>query len=257
MIPLLAAAATRLFTVYFFAGCIATLVCGLFISPIIGSLFVDGYKDLGKKKGDFNTRIGSSIHALFTFLSAVYLLFIEQKLWEDKLFSPSRLAEIELELSLGYFCGDYVLVLLDPVMRVDKGSLAHHFVSATGTAISLYLRQMVFFVVYRHTNELSTIPVNLFVVLQMLKRPHGKFYIVVSIAMVITFFLCRIVVIPIHWVWMCNAYMDPKVADIHISIICWSFVVYPAFDILNIYWFTKMLRGMFKAISKFTKSARE
>ena len=253
MMQWLSNAASSLFTVYVLAGCVATLVCGLVISPIIGSLFVDGYKDLGKKKGDFNTRIGSSIHASFTFLSAVYLLLVDQKLWEDRLFSPSRRAEQVLEISLGYFYGDYILVLLDPVMRVDKGNLAHHFVSASGTAISLYLRQMVFYVVYRHTNELSTNVVNLFVVLHMLKRPHGKFYIVVSVTMVATFFLCRIAVIPIHWVWMYNSYMDPRMANIHISIYCWAFVVYPAFDLLNIYWFGKMLRGMFKAISKFTK----
>ena len=257
MMQLLSTAATNLFTVYVLAGCIATLVCGLLISPIIGSLFVDGYKDLGKKKGDFNTRIGSSIHAFFTCFAAVYLLLTDQRLWEDKLFSPSRRAEQMLEISLGYFCGDYILVLLDPVMRVDKGNLAHHFVSASGIAISLYLQQMVFFVVYRYTNELSTIVVNLFVVLHMLKRPHGKFYIIVSVTMVTTFFLCRVTVIPVHWVWMYNAFMDPNAAHIHISIYCWAFVVYPVFDMLNIYWFYKMLRGMFKAISKFIKSAQE
>ena len=257
MLQFLSTAATNLLTAYFLVGFIPTLVFGLILSPLIGTIFVDGYKDLGKKKGDFNTRIGSSVHAFFTSCAAAYLLLTEQTLWEDKLFSPSRKSEQMLEISLGYFCGDYILVLLDPVMRVDKANLAHHFVSASGISISLYLKQMVFFVVYRYINELSTTVVNLFVVLHMLKRPQGAFYITVSITMVVTFFLCRIVLIPVHWVWVYNALLDPQVANVHISIYCWAFVVYPAFDILNIYWFYKMLRGMFKAISKFSKSAQE
>lgn len=236
-------------TLWFGVGFFSTLLCSIWLSPHLGTKYLEGYKDLGAKKGDFNTRLASSIHAFTTFSFAAGLLLLDPRVSEDKLKSPSRISECVMEYSLGYFFADYLLVLSDPVMRRDLGNHAHHFVSFTGTALSRYLGHMVFFVVYRYVNELSTVFVNMFAVLHALHMTHTRKYLFVSSAMVVIFFFCRIVIIPLHWSWIYNEFSNLQ-KYVHYTIKWYVFLVYPTFDVLNIVWFRKMIKGMVKLLRK-------
>ena len=244
-----------LLTNWFWIGLVSTLLCGLVISPVLASLFVEGYNSLGIKKADFNTRLGSTVHALIVGLCGLYVL-TDPVSFGDKLHSPSRLAECVLQLSLGYFTADYILILLDPQMRKDKGSHAHHFVSFTGVAVSLYYKSLVFFVLYRLINEFSTPFVNLFLILNNLKKTKGRLYLFASGSMMIMFFLCRLVPMPLHWYWIydmfhySNVFSDP---DVNLYVAWYIFLVYPTYDLLNIYWFWKMFKGFIKFLSKGSK----
>ena len=255
IIPVLFQAFERICTLWFVVGLVSTFLCSFLLTPYLGQ-YIRGYKDLGSKKGDFNTRIGSSIHAFTTFSFSLYLLLFDPRVTEDKVGSPSRISECVMEYSCGYFIADYVLVLIDPVMRYDLSNHAHHFVSFSGTALSRYLRHMVFFVIYRYVNEISTVFVNMFSVLHTLHMQNTTLYFIVSSTMVVTFFFCRILLIPVHWVLIYTEFTNIQ-QNVAYTIKWYTFVVYPTFDVLNIIWFSKMVRGMKKLLKKRWKTGKE
>ena len=237
-------------TNWFWIGLVSTLLCGLVISPVLASLFVEGYNSLGTKKADFNTRLGSTVHAVIGAVTGLYLM-LDPTIYIDKVNSHSLFGEHMLEMSTGYFIADYVLILLDPEMRKVVGNHIHHLVSLTGTALSRYYRLMVFFVTYRYINEFSTPIVNLFTVQITLKKNKGPLFVFTSTSMVIVFFLCRIVLIPLHWKWIYEVYRYAKIPSYGVSsrILVWYiFLVYPTFDLLNLFWLRKMVLGYVKMI---------
>lgn len=228
-------------------GFLVTIFIPLFIAPWVGNTFLPTkYPKLEKKQSLFRSLFASTLHAIVITSIIIYLLWTEA-LGPTLIFSKSPYGLAVMQFSLGYFIGDTTICLLDKHLRKDKSMLTHHVVGMIGISLSLYCQgRFMFFVLVRELSEFSTPNVNLFCVLMMLDKRESKLFLVNSLLMVATFFLCRIA--PFLWVWrdLITALLDPLSVIVPIHLRVWTVMNSIALDALNILWFWKMLRGTIK-----------
>lgn len=228
-----------------FVSAAFTLLCCLVISPQLSLRLVKAYSTV-KRKDHWDTLLTSTIHALVSaFLS---LLVVFGGYIEDYVLSKSPLGFLTLQISLGYFVGDFFVVVISEHLRRDVGVIGHHLASGAGIFLSLYFEgHMMFFPVYRLIGELSTPFVNLRWILQETQTPKSsKWFIVAAVGMTVTFFISRIAPIPWHWMVTISTVTDEAsfVVPFHFRLwLCGSFVV---LDLLNLYWMYKIVKGIVK-----------
>ena len=226
------------------------------MSPAIAQKFIPNeYSKLGKKKSYFLTLPSSTVHAVFVTITTYYLIITGGM--SNMFVSESKLGFFQLQCSLGYFLADFIFCCFDKDLRQDKASLAHHITAMLGAFFALYMQGVLMFVVVvRFISELSTPFLNLFWLLMMLDKKESRLFLITSVAMVITFFLCRVA--PMYWLWkvLLTTLLDPRSAIAPLSLRVWSFFTYLIFDVLNIIWFWKMLKGSVKLFMKVTKKSK-
>ena len=241
-----------LFTPAFLMSFIVTLVLPLVLSPLACGILVPQSKNVpANRQTHFHTLSSSTVHAVVASVLAVYLL-VSGTLGPTHVFSKSSVGFATMQLSLGYFTGDFIVSLLDPVLRSDVGSIIHHLAGITSISIGLvHQGKLMFFIVYRLISELSTPMVNLRWFHYQLDNKNSCGYSFASLSMMITFFLFRIVPIPWHWIVLIQTLNDPLcpiVVELQWRI--WIVGIYIVFDVLNLYWFSKMIKGAMKVYSR-------
>lgn len=197
----------------------------------------------------------STIHAIISALLTSYLLAFGL-MGSNRVFSKSPLGFTTMQISLGYFVGDLIVGLLDPKLRADGMGMIHHIAGIVGLTLGLFYQgKFMFFVVYRLIAECSTPFVNLHHILYNLERKDGSLYVVGGIGMLITFILCRIIVIPWHWYEILTVVVTEEAALlVPLFFRVWLGGNYLVFDILNIYWCYKIMRGALKLFKTKRKS---
>lgn len=226
---------------------ITTLICCHVVSPMLSNMFVSAYKSV-KHRDHWNTLFGSTVHAMVSLL--LMLIVVGGGFIENYVVSKSSLGFFTLQISLGYFLGDFFLVIASPSLRKDIGLLAHHLTSMSGIFLSLlYEGHLMYFPIFRLIGEASTPFVNLRWLLQETSVPKtSKWSLVAAVGMTVTFFISRIVPIPWQWYVTITTVTDQAcyVIPLHYRVVlCVSMLV---FDILNVYWMYKIFRGALKFI---------
>ena len=246
-----------LFGWYFRILFILTFISPRVISPWLGrTLIPESYAKLGKYLSLVNTLFMSTLHAVVVSLTTLYIL--ATVCMENRVFSKCWLGFATMQLSLGYFVGDFINCLVDAELRKDKANLAHHVVGMIGLYLGLYHQgKFMFFIVYRFVAECSTPFVNMFWLLRLMKKQQSKLFVVNSVLMVTVFFACRIAPIPWHWYKFFWTQMDPAVVLLPWYLRLWTLATYVVFDALNLLWFRKMLNGCIKFFLKSDKSVVE
>ena len=215
------------------------------------------YKNLpAKQLTHFNTLSSSTLHAVISSALAVYLLW-SGLMEPNRVFSKTPLGFTAMQISYGYFIGDFIVSLFDPVLRSDAGSILHHIAGIVSITLGLFYQgKLMFYIVYRLISELSTPFVNLWWYHHQLGYKEGFGYLFASVVMVLSFLLVRIVPIPWHWYSLVQTLQIPQcsvVVPFH-----WRMYivgVYILFDVLNVYWFYKMIKGALKLLSSSKKSS--
>ncbi len=232
-----------------FASFAVILLCRYVLSPILAKALVqkDRLKRLGRKKGLFHSYLGSAVHAVEGFVFAMYILSVGE-LGKDRIFSMSRNSITALQLTMGYSLADTVVCLLDPHLRTVYSNLLHHMCMIVGITMGLYHQLYLYFIVYRLLAEFSTPFVDWRAVIYEVGDKNGRWYHVASIAMTISFFLCRVMVMPWHNYALLSAIFSTEAAVIPWYLNLYMIFNYAAFDMLNLYWFYKMLRGGHKLL---------
>ena len=232
----------------FLMSFIVTLALPLILSPLACGILVQQSKNVpAKRQTHFHTLSSSTVHAVTVSVLAVYLL-VSGTLGPTRVFSKSSVGFIALQISLGYFIGDFIVSLLDPTLRSDVGSIIHHLAGITSISIGLvHQGKLMFFIVYRLISELSTPMVNLRLFHYQLDNKNGCGYSFASLGMMVTFFLFRIAPIPWHWFVLIQTLNDPLcpvVVELQGRI--WLVGIYIIFDVLNLYWFSKVIKVAMK-----------
>lgn len=223
------------------------------ISPLLCPIISPKYYSLGDQKSHCNTMLSSTIHAVVSCSLSAYVLAFGL-MGTNRLFSKSPLGFAELHIALGYFVADFLVCLWYPKLRNNSGSMIHHLAAIIAVSMCLFNHgKLMFFVVYRMIAELSTPFVNLFWFLHSYNLKNTKWYPFASATMMITFILCRIIVIPWHWYGLLAMIFSPaSFANnlIPLPYKFWSCTTYLAFDIINVYWLSKMINGAIKLYGK-------
>lgn len=238
----------------FYVSLTFTLLLPFVLSPLACGILIPKSRNIPPKKYiHFHTLLTSTLHGLVVSLLSVYLLSTEGNLGTSRIFSKSPLGFTTLQISVGYFLGDLFVCLLDPVLRSDPGTLLHHLAGLTSMAISLvHQGKLMFFIVCRLISELSTPFVNLLLFNQHMSVKSGFVFWFASLGMLVTFFVVRICTIPWYWYSLVYALLYDPLCPVIVELQwrIWILCMYGIFDILNLYWFVKMVRGAVKVFTR-------
>ena len=230
----------------FITSLVLTFLAPYVISPLLGPILTPKYHSLGDRKGHFNTLLSSTVHAIVASTLTMYILAFGL-MGTNRVFSKSPIGFMAMQISLGYLVADFIVCLGDQYLRKDLGSMAHHIAGILGLYTGLYNQgKYLFYIVYRLISELSTPFVNLRWVLQVLDEKNSPWYLFASLGMMVTFAACRIIVIPWHWYDFYFTLVNPGSSIFALPWRVYFIVNFIVFDILNIYWFSKMIKGAVK-----------
>ncbi len=235
---------------------IVTLVLTLGVSPIFSSLLLTEKRKaiIGNKKAYLQSTLSSSTHAVVATIGSVYVMSTGE-LAIDPVLNTSSVGTAMMQMSLGYTCADFVICLIDQHMRKDKGIILHHLAMMAGLGAGLYYRFFQYYIVFRSLSEFSTPFVNFWWVLHNLKIEGRTRYATASILMVLAFFVCRIAVIPGINYKLHMSMWSPSGLQVPWYLRVYMIVNFTVFDILNVVWFYRMLRGAYKMFVKKNRTA--
>ncbi len=222
------------------------------LSPLACGIFQPRTKNIpAKLQTHFHTLLSSTIHAIVVTVLVVYLI-LSGSLGTNYVFSKNYLGFICLQISLGYFVGDFIICFMDPHLRSDIGSILHHVTGLLSLTFSLSNQGIfIYLIVFRTFAELSTPFVNLRWYHYQLGNKNGFWYKFASKSMLVLFFLSRIATLPYLWYGLIMTLTDPQCAmlvKLHYRV--WLFCACLVLDSLNVYWFSKMLKGAMKFYSQ-------
>jgi hypothetical protein len=107
-----------------------------------------------------------------------------------------------------------------------------------------------FIALFRLTSEGSTPFVNMRWVLHTLNRKNSKLYVTNGLLLLFAFFLVRIITIVPNWYLFIESVQSPgwNSVELKYKLICVGSCI--PLDILNIYWFSKIVKGALKFFAK-------
>ena len=237
------------FSQAFFVALGSTFVFNYLCSPVLFNVFVPALKreKLGSNKWYLYSLLASTVHAMVTAILASYIL-ITGELSEDAIFSSSPLGCMAMQFGLGYSIADFFIILLNSNLQNLYSSLIHHGAIVAGIMMGLYYHRFMFFIVYRFIAEYSTPWVNLRWIVYNIGDKKSKLYLFASIAMTLSFFLCRIAVIPWHTYKLCYVLFGSYGLQVPVYLNFYMLLNFFIFDILNLFWFYKIVRGAYKLL---------
>ena len=236
---------------------LSSLLIPYLISPLFWSLLLPTSKNPPRSNMQFHTVLTSTTHAIVSTVLALYLL-ISGEMNSNRVFSKSPLGFVSVQMSLGFYIGDFIVNLLDPKLRTDWGGVIHHAAAIGGLIFCLFYQGLfMFFVIYRLITECSQPFVNLCYVLHELDDNDGILYTCASIVMLAVFILCRIIIIPWHWYVTVTTLATEESALLVPLIFRVGLVgVYLVFDILNVLWCDTIMRDTSKLFKSQRKSIK-
>ena len=197
----------------------------------------------------FDTLLASSLHGAVLCSLTLYLI-ATGGMGNNPVYTKSPLGFAVMQIALGYFIADFLVCMCDSHLRRDIGSLVHHLASIIGISLALYYQgRFMFFIVFRFTSEFSTPFVNLFWSLRLLNQKDTKLFYFASVSLLVSFFVCRI--LPILWIWMLfvRTVLHPASRIVPSLVLVWTVFNYGMFDVLNVFWFKKMVKGAIKLVT--------
>ncbi len=248
--------------VSFFTGTyiVLTAVTYFLISPFLSPLLLPKhYPNWTKGKQDFwNSTPFSTVHALsVTPLCLWALLFDHDGTVESQIFMRTDAGTAALQLSLGFFVGDFLVILSSKELRNDYRYIVHHIVSGMSILLGLGFKgHYKMLTIFRLFSELSTPFVNLRWFLEATKMPKAfKLYILCGLLLTVTFYASRIFIMPILWYFLYTFIDYENWPDakyfLHPFLKTWTVIAYFALDLLNILWAYKIGKGFIKHLSVF------
>ncbi|XP_053394205.1 TLC domain-containing protein 4-B-like [Mercenaria mercenaria] len=221
-----------------------------FVSPFVSRRITKTYRDLPTyEQQEWNDRFMSNVNAVISIALSGYCLLFEPRAREE-VWYDSPAARTACAIIVGYMFADILCMSIWCKMKRGEmlGFLFHHaatvyayyFISAYGV--------LCYFGMLRLIAEVSTVPVNQRWYFDMTGYPRARVIVVLNgFLMLITFFVFRIVAMPLYWyqIWLVTG-TEAVMKLGHIQLIMYI----PCFvlDVLNITWFYKMCRGFVKAL---------
>ncbi|UJR30846.1 hypothetical protein I4U23_018361 [Adineta vaga] len=225
------------------------LVLYKFINPFLSKILVNKYQTLtDAQKIDWSTRINSSINSLAVGIICVYMMIADRGLAANPLLYKSYLLKTNLSFVIGYLLSDTVIIIRHYTKIGDSFTLAHHLVSMYAFAYVLTLNVMPYFANFRLLAELSTPLVNIRWFLDTLKfSKTSKPFVLNGLLMTLVFFFVRIVAMPIYWWKVYTVAITPLWSHMgHFRYVL--IYVCIVLDLINLIWFSKMVRGCLRIL---------
>lgn len=197
----------------------------------------------------FVSRITSTVHAVVATVLAAKVLLTDKNLYENQLVYSSFQTALISNFVIGYMVFD--LITMAKYKEVFEWQfLLHHIVSVSAFYASSIYGVFAYIALFRLTSEGSTLFINIRWTLLMLNKKHTKFYMWNGVLIIASFTIFRIIpILPIWWSFF-GLLKLPLWPEVHIGFkfLCLGSSI--PLDILNLYWYFKIVRMAVKLLNE-------
>lgn len=222
------------------------------LSPLVSSRFTISYSSLpNADKSDWNDRIISNFNSVISIALSTYSLWTEDGMRDDMVWYDSRIARLACSVIIGYMVADIFIMLLWCHVGIKEliGFVCHHLATVFAYFYVSVYGILCYFAMLRLLAEVSTPAMNQRWFFDASGYKRGSIVVVLNgCLMLVTFFLFRIVVLPLFWyqIWVVTGTDSvTKLGHIQYTVMYLPSLI---LDALNIYWFYKMCKGFVKAV---------
>ncbi|XP_028413076.1 transmembrane protein 56-like [Dendronephthya gigantea] len=237
----------------YISGLSFVIFLGLFLfCPWISKIFSSKYMHLAAKdQVNWDTRIGSNIHAVVATAISLYAFFFDQSTLLDHFCTDSVIVRSGISITFGYILADFLVIVWYYRYFQDKFMVIHHIMALLAYIFVIVDGYILFFANIRQIAELSTPFVNQRWFYDITGQPRSsKAFIRNGLLMILAFFLGRIIFIPYFYYKTFSVWFYPqRLALGPLLSLIWILTA-GILDIINVYWFSKMLKGGAKLLMK-------
>ncbi|CAH1247399.1 TMEM56 [Branchiostoma lanceolatum] len=231
-----------------FLTCSASFVLSLCVFAVAPKILNRLSKQYGQLEPDIRIYVDSCFKSgvinVFIGSVGVYAFVFDPELYPRRVRYNSLPLRHGVAVYLGYTIADVFLMLRHKPL-FSTVYLVHHFVGTlTGLAGTIYTSVPWIgsaFLFY----EASTPFANLRVVLGKCGWKQTRLYTVNGLLLITVFFLCRVAIIPVYWRTVYLLYTDGSFPQIDAFVYYLMLYGRVVFDILNVYWFSLMIKAFF------------
>lgn len=240
MYSLVAASSFTFFTVMFYI-----------VSPWFSKKISSQYETLDLYvQHDWNSRVIAVIHASVVTPLAIYVVLVDEEAKRDPVWGNSLVARTAMALTEGYMISDFIIVLRYFPLKDAVIYSFHHIATLYPYTYNVLYGPMPYFGCFKLATEGSTPFVNIRWFLSTLKRSDSDLYYYNGIVMTGLFFMLRVVPIIPFWIAIYGTFtthpMQGITWEMRGSLVIGSLIL----DLLNLYWFRKMLHGAKKVMNR-------
>ncbi|KAJ7386446.1 TLC domain [Desmophyllum pertusum] len=171
------------------------------ISPRFSSLISTGYRELPvAKKLDWDTRIGSNLHAVVVSSISLYCFFFDAETTSNPIVNDAILVRMQIAITMGYILADFLIIILSYKYIGDLFTVVHHIMAIWAYYFVVVYGVLTYFANLRQLAEISTPFVNQRWFFDAISHPRSsRGFFVNGYVMGGSFFLCRIMIMPIYY----------------------------------------------------------
>ncbi|WOK99559.1 transmembrane protein 56 [Canna indica] len=223
------------------------------VTLLISSLYYKGYSSLTKiQRIEWNNRGMSSTHAILITVISLYLVFFSD-LFSNSIdgqvtFRSSSISSFTLGVSVGYFITDLAMIVWLYPSLGGMEYVLHHFLSITTISYTMLAGEGQLYTYMVLISETTTPGINLRWFLDTAGMKKSNAYLINGIMMFIAWLVTRILLF-IYLFYNIHLYYD-QIRKMHTFGYLLTFVVPIILFIMNMVWFTKILRGLQKTLAK-------
>lgn len=223
-----------------------------FVSSRFSSLVSSRYNELSHaKKIDWDTRIGSNVHAVIVSTISLYCYIFDTVTTANPVKNDAVLVRVGVAITMGYILADFLIIVLSYKYIGDLFTLVHHVMAIWAYYFVVVYGVLIYFANVRQLAEISTPFVNQRWFLDAISYPRtsGSF-IINGYLMGAAFFLCRILIMPIYYYKCYSVWGSEEQRNLGFLVnFFWIFTCI-VLDAINLYWFGKIVRGAMKLTRK-------
>ncbi|XP_077981623.1 TLC domain-containing protein 4-B-like [Glandiceps talaboti] len=223
-----------------------------FISPLISEYICNGYRKLTQEQQvDWNTRTVSTLHSLIVSSLCVYVLLHDDDSQKNPIWCKCKLAKYNCAITAGYVVADLMIMLCHFPLADSVFYILHHLAAVYAYTYTLLYGALPYFANFRLIAEVSTPFVNERWFLDVLGYPKDNVYLIFNgVAMSVSFFMVRIAVMPTYYYTMYSVWGTPEFYELSSGMrVAWV-LASAVLDTINVYWFSKIYRGLKKLLLK-------
>ncbi|XP_066289363.1 TLC domain-containing protein 4-B-like [Branchiostoma lanceolatum] len=191
----------------------------------------------------------SLVHALIPGSIGLYVFLYPGDVLPDKVWFDSHLVRHATCVGLGYTLADTLLKAVCPPLY-DRTMTLHHVIALCGGYAVSVDPVLPYFINFWLMMELSGPFLHLRSILLGLGQGQSRLYRVNGVSLWVVFLACRVVTIPVWWAQFSQHVTSDDLSGFRLLTLISVFVLHPAINVLNLYWFGKISWLVFRYLKR-------
>ncbi|KAK7300200.1 hypothetical protein RJT34_11037 [Clitoria ternatea] len=224
------------------------------LTQIFSAVHFKSYSSLTRlQRVEWKNRSMSTIHAIFITTMSLYLvfcsnLFSDNQSDERVIIQSSSLSTFALGVSVGYFIADLGMIFWYFPSLGGYEYVIHHVLSLVSVAFSMLSGQGQLYTYMVLISETTTPGINLRWYLDATGMKRSKAYLINGVVIFIAWLVARILLF-VYMFYHVYLHFD-QIQKIHIFGKILVIVVPLVLSIMNLVWFSKIIKGLMKTLAK-------